>query len=94
MTGGMAFVYDPEELLPQRINPDSVIFQRVETDYWERLLRDLIDQHRRETYSRFAEQILVDWPHERNCFWQVVPKEMLSRLEQPISAEALAEQRA
>ncbi|MGF1609937.1 MAG: glutamate synthase large subunit, partial [Kiloniellales bacterium] len=94
MTGGMAFVYDPENLLPHRINPDSVIFQRVETDYWEGLLRDLINEHWRETHSRFAEQILVDWRHEKDSFWQVAPKEMLALLEQPVTAEALAEQRA
>ena len=93
MTGGMAFVYDPEEALPHRINADSVVFQRVETDYWEGLLRDLIDAHWRETRSRFAEQLLVDWRHERAHFWQVVPKEMIERLEHPIS-ETIAAERA
>ena len=93
MTGGMAFVYDPEELLPQRINPDSVIFQRVETEHWERVLRELIAEHRAETQSRFAERLLIDWRLERGKFWQIVPNEMLERLEHPVTREA-AEQRA
>ncbi|HSR70989.1 MAG TPA: glutamate synthase large subunit, partial [Kiloniellales bacterium] len=35
MTGGMAFVYDPEDRLSERINPTSVIYQRIETAHWE-----------------------------------------------------------
>ncbi|SME93254.1 glutamate synthase (NADPH) large subunit [Tistlia consotensis] len=88
MTGGMAFVYDPEEKLPLRINADSVLYQRVETDYWEGVLRDLVAEHVRETQSRFAERLLIDWAMERGHFWQIVPKEMVERLEQPISLAA------
>ena len=52
MTGGMAFVYDPEDLLPERINDDSVIYQRIETEHWEAQVKDLIQQHCQETQSR------------------------------------------
>jgi glutamate synthase (NADPH/NADH) large chain len=88
MTGGMAFVYDQADLLAERINPDSVIFQRVETEYYESLLRDLIAEHASETQSRLSERLLVDWEMERGKFWQVVPKEMLGRLAQPVALEA------
>ncbi len=93
MTGGMAFVYDPEDLLHERINEDSVIYQRIETDHWEALVKDLIQQHQQETQSRFAERLLIDWSKERAKLWQVVPKEMLDRLEHPVT-RAAAEQRA
>ena len=85
MTGGMAFVYDPEEVLSLRINPDSVIWQRVETDYYDILLRALVAEHASETQSRFAESLLVDWAREKEHFWQVVPKEMVNRLEHPLT---------
>ena len=89
----MAFVYDPDESLEQRINADSVVYQRIETDFWEGRLFDLVARHRKETQSALAERLRVDWIHERHKFWQVVPKEMVDRLEHPISREP-AEQRA
>jgi glutamate synthase (NADPH) large chain len=88
MSGGMAFIYDVDDLLPERINPDSVIHQRIETDYWESELRELIGEHWRETQSAFAQQILINWGQEKRRFWQVVPREMLSRLVHPVTREA------
>jgi len=93
MTGGMAFVYDPEAQLPLRVNPQSVVFQRLESEHWEAVLKALIEEHCQETQSRFAERLLIDWRRERDLFWQIVPKEMLARLEHPLS-DAAAAQRA
>ncbi|MFQ5954601.1 MAG: glutamate synthase large subunit [Kiloniellales bacterium] len=93
MTGGMAFVYDPGQQFQDRVNPDTVIWQRVETAYWQDTLKALVEEHFRETQSGFAEQLLADWPHVVGRFWQVVPKEMLERLEHPVAAAA-AERRA
>ena len=42
MTGGMAFVYDPESKLENLINPNSVTWNKVETEYWKKYLRDLL----------------------------------------------------
>jgi glutamate synthase (NADPH/NADH) large chain len=87
MTGGMAFVYDPEGLLPERINDDSVIYQRIATPHYEALVRALLAEHVQETQSRFAERLLIDWTMEVGQFWQVVPKEMLGRLDHPITLD-------
>jgi glutamate synthase (NADPH/NADH) large chain len=84
MTGGMAFVYDAEDALPLRINPDSVVWQRVGTPYWDGVLRSLVGEHVASTQSRFAEKLLIDWEREVGRFWQVVPKEMLTRLAEPL----------
>jgi glutamate synthase (NADPH/NADH) large chain len=94
MSGGMAFVYDPSGLLPQRINPDSVIYHRLEVAYWEEALKDLIADHAKETQSRFAAQLLNDWMQERGKFWQVVPKDMISRLDVATRKPEAAEERA
>ena len=91
MTGGMAFVYDPEELFALRVNPQSVVFQRLESDYWEGFLKGFIEEHAEETQSRFAERLLIDWRRERAHFWQVVPREMLDHLKQPLSDAPAAE---
>ena len=57
------------------------------------MLSDLIAEHKTETQSRFAERLLIDWRLERDKFWQIVPKEMLDRLEHPVG-QAAEEKRA
>ena len=86
MTGGMAFVYDPDGDFQHRVNDDTVIYQRIATEYWETVCYDMIAAHARETQSVWAARILNEWRQERAQFWQVVPKEMLRRLEHPVSA--------
>ncbi len=90
MTGGMAFVYDRDEDFAHRINTESVVYQRIETAYWEDLCRGLIAEHQAATQSNWAASILADWEVERRRFWQIVPKEMLDMLEQPVAEIAAA----
>jgi glutamate synthase (NADPH) large chain len=92
MTGGMAFVYDPSGEFPVRVNGETVVWQRLAAPYWESVLKALVEEHARETQSRFAQALLADWQREVRHFWQVVPKEMLARLPEPLtSAPARAE---
>jgi len=84
MTGGMAFVYDRDGSFESRINPETVLHLRLSTPYWESHLKGLIQQHFAETQSRWAESILRDWDLERSKFWQIAPREMLSRLKHPV----------
>jgi glutamate synthase (NADPH) large chain len=86
MTGGMAFIYDGDSTFQHQMNGETVIRQRVETSHWEGVLKALIQEHVAETQSAWAQSILADWDRELPKFWQVVPKEMLSRLEHPVSA--------
>ena len=88
MTGGMAFLYDPEQSAPQRINPDMVIHQRLEVDHYADQLKALLTLHAKSTQSRLAEAILADFSREIGQFWQIVPKEMLDKLEVPVTREA------
>ena len=85
MTGGMAFVHDEGGEFHHRLNPDSVIAQRVETDHWEEVLRGLIETHVEVTQSAHAQEILLNWEREKERFWQIVPKEMLARLAHPVT---------
>ena len=84
MTGGMAFVYDRDGSFESRINPETVLHLRLSTPYWEAHLKGLIERHVAETQSRWAESILGDWDRERAKFWQIAPREMLSRLKHPV----------
>tara|TARA_Y100000748_G_scaffold271143_1_gene244235 strand:- start:252 stop:593 length:342 start_codon:yes stop_codon:yes gene_type:complete len=85
MTGGMAFVYDPDLEFENYVNPGSVIWQAPETDYWKKYLKDLINEHFKETNSKIAFKILENYEIEVSKFKQVCPKEMLDKLLNPIS---------
>jgi glutamate synthase (NADPH/NADH) large chain len=84
MTGGMAFVLDEDGSFERRANPESIIWRRLGSTYWETLLKALIAQHATKTDSRWSNSILDDWDRWRDHFWQVVPKEMLTRLSHPL----------
>jgi glutamate synthase (NADPH/NADH) large chain len=84
-TGGMAFVYDPDELFEMRLNPDTITWQRLQSEHWESVLRTLIQEHAEETNSRYAAMLLHDWEQEREKFWQVVPKEFVKYLPHALS---------
>ena len=85
MTGGMAFVYDPKDNLENVINPNSVIWQKVETKYWLDFLYILLEKHAEETASEYAKKILFDWELSKKDFYQICPKEMIGKLDHPIS---------
>ena len=89
MTGGMAFVYDRDGSFEHRVNEDNVIYQRIEVGHYETELLNLIKEHAVETQSAWAEEILVNWDREVRNFWQVVPKEMLDKLEVPVTRESV-----
>jgi glutamate synthase (NADPH/NADH) large chain len=91
MTGGMAFVLDTDGRFEAALNRDSVVIQRLASEYWEGVLRSLVAEHAAETGSRFAADLLRDWDVVRSQFWQVCPKEMISRLSRPLSDGVEAE---
>ena len=90
MTGGMAFVYDEQNLLPNKVNPESIIWQRFASHHWEDVAKGLIARHASLTGSTWARSLLEDWDRARTCFWQICPKEMVARLKHPLSDRAQA----
>jgi len=84
----MAFVYDSDGTFESRVNPETLLWQRIETPYWEKRVKRLVEMHVQATQSRFAERLLNAWKRESKKFWQVVPREMLSILEHPITRNA------
>lgn len=90
MTGGMAFVYDEDGVFEHRLNDETVMAQRLSSPYWEVMCRDMIEAHVNETGSAHAQGILSAWEEVKGKFWQVCPKEMLSRLSHPLVEEVEA----
>jgi len=85
MTGGMAYVYDPDNSFEPFVNEETVIYQRIRSPHWEGELKALVAEHVRETGSAFAESLLDTWDAVLPQFWQVCPKEMVNRLEYPLA---------
>lgn len=85
MTGGMAFVYDESALFPARANAETIVWQRLESAHWEAVLKGLIEEHVKATDSKWSAETLNQWDYARRHFWQICPKEMLSRLSHPLT---------
>jgi glutamate synthase (NADPH/NADH) large chain len=90
MSGGMAYVWHPEELIETRINPEMVIWQRLEVPHYVGQLKGLLAEHAAATQSPLANRLLLDFDRELGRFWQIVPKEMLDKLEVPVTQAAVA----
>ena len=87
MTGGMAFIYDKSKSFDKKVNPESVVWQNVETDYWKKYLKDLVKEHFEETESFLSENIIKNFDEEVENFVQVCPKEMIGKLQYPITSK-------
>ena len=87
MTGGMAYLYDPEGNVTRMMNMETLVTCPVTVDHWEAELRGLIEMHAEETGSVKAREILQHWDSELSKFVQVCPKEMLVHLAAPLGVE-------
>ena len=72
------------------MNMESLVTCAVTVDHWEGELKGLIERHLEETGSRKAADILQHWETEKTNFVQVCPKEMLDKLQHPLSLEQAA----
>ncbi|GAA6165659.1 glutamate synthase large subunit [Pelagimonas sp. KU-00592-HH] len=87
MTGGMAYLYDPEGKATDMMNLETLVTCPVAVQHWEDQLKGLIERHVAETGSRKGADILQHWDIEKANFLQVCPKEMLAHLPAPLSEE-------
>ncbi len=85
MTGGMSFVYDPNNKFEKKVNSESVIWQKPETEHWKNFLKNILSEHVKETNSIYAKKILENFDNEIVNFLQICPKEMLDKLDKPIT---------
>ncbi len=85
MTGGMAFIYDKSKEFEKKVNPETVIWQNVETKYWVNFLKKIILEHKEETNSNLSTNIIDNFDEEIKNFIQVCPKEMITKLKNPIT---------
>jgi len=107
MSGGIAYVYDPDGDFASRCNTSMVALEpvlptqqqqeKVDEAIWhlgetdEFVLRDLIEKHFRYTGSFRAREILHDWPNKRGKFVKVFPNEYRRALKELHEAQRRAE---
>lgn len=73
MSGGIAYVYDPEDRFLVNCNLEMVALEKVETDEDAIELRTLIQNHQQYTESEIADTILSDWNTAITHFVKVMP---------------------
>jgi glutamate synthase (NADPH) large chain len=74
MTGGVAYIYDPDGTFAERCNHDLVDLERLEAE--DRVeLRELLLEHHRRTGSTVAERILASPGEGPERFVKVMPRE-------------------
>jgi len=81
MSGGQAFVYDPQGKLETRLNPDLVVAEPL-VKATAATLRELVEEHLALTGSARAEELLADWDAALPSFRRVCPKGNVARLEE------------
>jgi glutamate synthase (NADPH/NADH) large chain len=92
MSGGIAYVWDPDRVFPTRVNPEMVVLEDVGNDGDE--LRELVARHHAFTDSAVAARLLARWDEAVTEFVKVMPldyKRVLTVMREA-EAEGLGEQ--
>ena len=89
MTGGIAFVYNINNEFDKKANPESIIWQTPETEYWINYLKGLVKEHHIETNSNLSKKIIENFDQEISNFVQICPKEMIDKLENPLNIKSI-----
>jgi len=89
MTGGLGYFLDEDGGFSDRVNPEIVKLQRVESPLGEQQLKSLIEAHVEKTGSTKGKQILADWSNYLPKFWQVVPPSEAESPEVKVESEKI-----
>jgi len=85
MSGGVAFVFDPEGSFSDRVNPEMVLVEELDVEDC-RWLQNLLVRHHVETGSTVAERLLASWDHQIDRFVKVMPTDYKRVLEAAAAA--------
>ncbi len=95
MSGGVAYVYDPEGDFHIRCNKEMVDLERLDEPEDMDLVRGLMERHREYTGSTVANGLLKQWPDIAEKFVKVMPRDYKRALREQTEAakeEVLASQ--
>ncbi len=92
MSGGIAYVWDPDEDFEQRCNREMVSFEALDEPEDLDLVRGLLERHVEYTESTVAQRLLSDWPRAAGAFVKVMPNEYRRVLNERRAQEETAAQ--
>jgi len=81
MSGGIAYVWDPQTTFNRRCNRETVDLDRMESEQDNQELCSLIEQHAQYTGSAIARALLDNWVISSTQFVKVMPKDYKRVLE-------------
>ncbi len=87
MSGGVAYVWDPDGDFASRCNLEMVSIERLEEAEELGLVQGLLQRHQESTGSTVAAKFLDDWPAAAKRFARVMPKEYRRVLDEMRRAE-------
>ncbi len=90
MSGGVAYVYDPDDALTANLNTEMVDLDEFD-DADAEWLHDMLVAHVDATDSAVGQRILSDWPKQMGDFVKVMPRDYKSVLQAIAEAEAAGE---
>ncbi|MCB1272247.1 MAG: glutamate synthase subunit alpha, partial [Microthrixaceae bacterium] len=86
MSGGIAYVHDPDGEFPALVNTEMVSLAQLDPQD-EEFLHEAVSSHLRETGSTVAESLLADWPTSLGTFAKVMPNDFKRVLDATARAE-------
>ena len=93
MSGGVAYIWDPNNEFPPNCNMEMVNLEKVSDQEDIEELKSLITEHEEVTGSSVANYILKDWDKSLSCFVKVMPtdyKRVLEERKQAANKELVA----
>jgi glutamate synthase (ferredoxin) len=91
MSGGIAYVWDPDDTFVNRFNDELADIEDVRAGSEdEQELVGLIEKHRRYTGSAVAEAVLADWMSSVKKFRKVMPRDYARVLQEQAEEKARA----
>ena len=75
MSGGVAYVYDPEKKLEENCNMDMIELFKLNEKGNDSVLKEILEKHVKFTGSEKAKSLLNNWKKEQENFVKVYPKE-------------------
>jgi glutamate synthase domain-containing protein 3 len=85
MSGGIAYVWDPQNIFEKRVNLGMVDLEILINPTEIKFVKQMIENHYRYTNSKRAKEILENWENEIKNFVKVIPgdyKLALQKLEE------------
>ncbi|MEM6378118.1 MAG: glutamate synthase large subunit, partial [Bacteroidota bacterium] len=81
MSGGMAFVYNPNGDFDRKVNREMVDLDPMNEDDYA-MLKQMVHNHQVYTKSAVAKKMLEDWENAKQQFTKVMPRDFKAVLEQ------------